>query len=129
MSYRPLASRTSSDSRDATADTLPGCASTTKTSSLPSMISATGGAPPGARWYGQCAFVRTQMPQCCGGPRVSRYGERRVAARERRLRRRVAATTRLDGRRAPTGWHAKKQRAHVSGTSSSHGHAMLFTTQ
>ena len=29
----------------------------------------------------------------------------------------------------PTGWHAKKQRAHVSGTSSSHGHAMLFTTQ
>ena len=55
--------------------------------------------------------------------------ERRVVARDWRLRRRVAAMARLDGRRAPTGWHAKKQRAHVSGTSSSHGHAMLFTTQ
>ena len=69
---------TSSDSRDATADTLPGCASTTKTSSFPSITSIAGGAPPGARWYGQWALVRTQMPQCCGGRRVS------GASRERR---------------------------------------------
>ena len=55
--------------------------------------------------------------------------ERRVVARDWRLCRRVAAMAYLDGRRAPTGWHAKKQIAHVKGTSSSHGHAMLFTTQ